>query len=152
MIQAFDSGGWPQWVYRVRKLHRLAASQDPMLIKSWERFKTDYLETDNGEQRVVDPATRNTSSTAQAAAMLRAVYIGDRATFDALWAWAQRNLQTRDDTLLARQWGTRADGATGTVDRETMTEAGTRMLPRHSFSRPSAGMIEKASICGAPKR
>jgi endoglucanase len=43
--------------------------------------------------------------------MLFAVHYDDRAAFDRLWQWTRRNLQVRDDALLAWKWenGTVAD-------------------------------------------
>jgi len=36
--------------------------------------------------------------------MLFAVHYGDRAAFDLAWQWTQRNLQVRDDALMAWRW------------------------------------------------
>jgi endoglucanase len=36
--------------------------------------------------------------------MLFAVHYGDRASFERVWQWTRRNLQVRDDALLAWKW------------------------------------------------
>ncbi len=95
VIREFKSGGWTQWVLRVRKVHHVKANQDPMLVQTWRSFVTHFIV--NG--RVVDPKTGVTTSEAQANAMLQALYMNDRSTFDALWSWSRANLQVRPDGL-----------------------------------------------------
>jgi endoglucanase len=50
--------------------------------------------------------------------MLFAVHYGDRAAFDQAWQWTQRNLQVRDDALLAWRW----DPQRGVTDRNNATD------------------------------
>jgi endoglucanase len=57
-----------------------------------------------GDGRVVRTDTGgDTVSQGQAYALLVAVGLGDRSTFDAVWTWTQNALQ-RPDGLLSRQW------------------------------------------------
>jgi len=67
----------------------------------WKTFKQGFVE----DGRVVDTGQgRISHSEGQGFAMLLAVHYGDRAAFDQLWEWTQRNLQVRGDSLLAWRW------------------------------------------------
>jgi hypothetical protein len=70
---------------------------------------------------VVDPFRLGTTSEGQASALLRAVYMDDRTTFDRLWMWTKANLQIPEDGLLASRWNTEQDG---TVTLEWQTDTG----------------------------
>lgn len=71
---------------------------------------------------MVDPGTGNrTTSEGQAYALLRAVYINDRAAFDQVWEWTKTHLQQRNG-LLAWQYGTQEDGTTGVLDHDAATD------------------------------
>ena len=75
-----------------------ACGADP----DWERFKQAYVESDG---RVMDTGQgRISHSEGQGFTMLFAVHYGDRAAFDRVWQWTKRNLQVRDDALLAWKW------------------------------------------------
>jgi endoglucanase len=120
VVARFDAGGWPVEIRRADKPQRLAAPTDPILRQLWSDYTARFV--NNG--RVVEPeAGRQTTSSAQASALLRAVYMDDRSTFDALWLWTRSRLQTRGDGLLAGAWGPGADGTEGVLDAETSTAA-----------------------------
>ena len=75
-----------------------AQAADP----DWEAFKEAFVAADG---RVVDTGQgRISHSEGQGFAMLFAVHYADRAAFDRLWQWTRRNLQVRDDALLAWRW------------------------------------------------
>ena len=77
----------------------------------WETFKRAYVEADG---RVVDTGQgRISHSEGQGYTMLFAVHYGDRAAFDLAWQWTQRNLQVRDDALIAWRW----DPKSGVTDK-----------------------------------
>lgn len=83
----------------------------------WETFRHNFVEADG---RVVDAGQgRISHSEGQGFAMLFAVHYGDRETFDRLWQWTRRNLQVRDDALLAWKW--EAQG--GVTDRNNAADA-----------------------------
>ncbi len=68
----------------------------------WETFKQRFLEPDG---RIVDTGqARISHSEGQGFAMLFAVHYADRASFDRMWQWTRKNLQVRDDALLAWKW------------------------------------------------
>jgi endoglucanase len=82
----------------------------------WERYKQAFVEPDG---RVIDTGlARISHSEGQAFTMLFAVHYGDRAAFDRVWQWTRRNLQSRDDALLAWKW---EKGAVG--DRNNAADA-----------------------------
>lgn len=74
-----------------------------VLQQSWAGYKQAFIQPDG---RVVDPTRGGiTTSEGQSYALLRAVWMGDRATFDTVWGWTTSNLQTRGDGLFASLWG-----------------------------------------------
>ena len=85
---------------------------------SWESYRGSYIRDDG---RVADDGQQGIShSEGQGYAMVLAEAAGDRATFDRVWNWARRNLQIRDDALLAWKW----DPETGSViDENNATDA-----------------------------
>ncbi|MBD2088421.1 glycosyl hydrolase [Microcoleus sp. FACHB-1515] len=98
-----------------------SASEDLALLQeSWQAYRARFVQDDG---RVIDrEAGDRTTSEGQAYAMLRAVMIDDRDTFDRTLAWAEANLQRRDasgrrsDALWCWKWGKNADGNWGVID------------------------------------
>jgi endoglucanase len=89
-----------------------ACAADP----DWELFRQSFVQP---EGRVVDAGQGDAShSEGQGFGMLFAVHYADRATFDRLWQWTRRNLQVRDDALLAWKW----DAARGVADRNNASD------------------------------
>lgn len=89
-----------------------ACAQD----NDWDVFKQGFLERDG---RIVDTGQNRIShSEGQGFAMLFAVHYRDRATFDALWQWTQKNLQVRDDALIAWRW----EPSRGVTDRNNAAD------------------------------
>jgi endoglucanase len=82
----------------------------------WQVFKQAFVEEDG---RVVDTGQGRTShSEGQGFAMLFAVHFDDRPAFERLWKWTQKNLQVRDDALLAWRW----EPQRGVTDRNNATD------------------------------
>lgn len=76
----------------------MAATMDA----NWTHFKQYFIEA---QGRLVDAGQNNIShSEGQGYAMLLAVHYGDRASFDLIWQWTKKNLQVRNDSLLAWRW------------------------------------------------
>ena len=68
----------------------------------WLLFKQRFMQP---EGRIIDNGRDSVShSEGQGMAMLLAVYHDDRAAFDGVWQWTRKNLQVRDDKLLAWKW------------------------------------------------
>lgn len=119
VIHTFSTGTWSQQVLRVRKLHQMQAPEDPILARTWDAYKAQFII--NGQ--VIDPKQHQTTSEGQAYALLRAVYMNDRVTFDQVWKWTQDHLQVRSDRLLAWKWGAGPDGVPRVLDQNTATDA-----------------------------
>ena len=82
----------------------------------WPTFRQAFVEADG---RVVDTGQgRISHSEGQGFAMLFAVAADDRASFERLWRWTQKNLQVRDDALLAWRWDPKA----GVTDRNNAAD------------------------------
>ena len=80
----------------------------------WSFYRYAYVE---GGRVVARDEDGITTSEGQSYALLRAVWAGDRATFDEVWRWTRENLQIRDDRLLAWKWKERVQ------DRNAATDA-----------------------------
>lgn len=74
-----------------------------ILTSSWEKYKLEFL---NSDGRILDHSQNDiTTSEGQSYAMLRAVWIDDRPTFDKVWTWTKQNLKRPNDHLLGWRWG-----------------------------------------------
>lgn len=61
-----------------------------VLTRSWESYKRNFMQSG----RVIDPENNGvTTSEGQSYALLRAVWMGDQATFDQVWQWTKTNMQ-----------------------------------------------------------
>jgi endoglucanase len=88
------------------------AGADP----GWAHFKQHFVEADG---RIIDASQGNIShSEGQGTAMLFAVYFNDRASFEQIWQWTRKNLQVRNDNLLAWRWTPRL----GVTDRNDASD------------------------------
>ena len=68
----------------------------------WTLFKQRFLRP---EGRVLDTGQDGVSHTeGQGMTMLLAVHFNDRLIFDKTWQWTRKNLQVRDDKLIAWRW------------------------------------------------
>jgi len=93
------------------------------LQESWKAYVTRFIETDG---RVVDRRAGGIStSEGQAYAMLRAVWMGDRAVFDKTYAWGLANLNAgvRKDRLWAWKWGRSAEAQWQVLDAAFASDA-----------------------------
>ena len=72
------------------------------LKKSWQTYKKFFLR-DYGQ--IIDPSNGVTTSEGQSYAMLRAVWMNDKPTFDGSWQWTRDHFQFRNnDKLLSWKW------------------------------------------------
>jgi len=90
-------------------------------LSEWKAFKDHFISMDG---RVIDYVNdRITTSEGQSYAMLVAVNIDDRQTFDLLWNWTKNNLQVRTvDRLLAWKWGERLPDTWDIIDLNNATD------------------------------
>ncbi len=92
-----------------------------ILSDSWEFYKREFISKDG---RVIDPWRNDiTTSEGQSYAMLRAVLIDDKKTFDLVYKWAQNNLNRENDRLFAWLWGKREDSSWGILDENAASDA-----------------------------
>ena len=102
-----------------------AASPPPSkaeLRKAHEHYVSHFVQ---GDGRVVDRAGGGVStSEGQSYAMVRAVWVQDRTTFDRARAWMLDNLQAGDPHQLPSwRWGQREDGSWGILDENPAADA-----------------------------
>lgn len=84
-----------------------------LLTSSWEKYKDRFI---NKDGRVIDDSVGDiTTSEGQSYAMLRAVWIDDKETFDKVWSWTKNTLKRKDSNLFAWRWGKREDGTYGFI-------------------------------------
>jgi endoglucanase len=74
-----------------------------VLQQAWGGYKQTFVQPDG---RVVDPTRGGiTTSEGQSYGLLRAVWMGDRSSFDTVWRWTAAHLQVRGDGLFSSLWG-----------------------------------------------
>lgn len=78
-------------------------TKEPILINSWNYYKKYFISNDG---RVIDYQRGSiTTSEGQAYAMIRALRLKDKETFDKIYYWTKYNLQHKNDSLFAWLWG-----------------------------------------------
>lgn len=93
----------------------LVFSPTQMLASLWSDYKLGYVE----DFRTVDRQRNNvTTSEGQSYTMLRAVWMGDRETFDGAWQWTKDNLDRPNDRLSSWLFGQHDDGSWGVLTEE----------------------------------
>jgi endoglucanase len=100
-----------------------AAAPPAVLIESWHVYVAKFIQKDG---RVIDRHAGDIStSEGQAYALLRAVWMDDRPTFEKVYGWAVNNLNAgvRQDRLWAWKWGRAPDGKWRALDRAFATDA-----------------------------
>lgn len=96
--------------YSSRHVTRLFSSYS-LLTSSWEMYKKEFI---SPEGRVIDSTLGDiTTSEGQSYALLRAVWLDDKPTFDLVWKWTTENLQRDEDKLFGWKWGKLDDGSWG---------------------------------------
>jgi endo-1,4-beta-D-glucanase Y len=74
-----------------------------LLNSSWEKYKSRFI---NQDGRVIDYSQNYvTTSEGQSYALLQAVWMDDRTTFDQVWLWTKNNLKRPNDRLFGWRWG-----------------------------------------------
>lgn len=91
-----------------------AFSPYTLLTSSWDAYKSQYM---NSDGRVIDYSQNGiTTSEGQSYALLRAVWIDDKPSFDTVWHWTITDMKRPNDNLFAWRWGKRANGTYGPLD------------------------------------
>ncbi len=87
------------------------------LLSLWEGYKAEYLEADS--YRTLDKQQNYiTTSEGQSYTMLRAVWLGDKDTFDKSWKWTKETLQRKDIGLMSWLYGKRTNGTYGIITEQ----------------------------------
>ncbi|MCI0420562.1 MAG: glycosyl hydrolase family 8 [Acidobacteria bacterium] len=100
-----------------------AKQPSTILTESWRAYVSQFIQRDG---RVIDLKGGGIStSEGQAYAMLRALWMGDRQTFDKTYRWALNNLNSgvRNDHLWAWKWGKTPQGHWQTLDKAFASDA-----------------------------
>lgn len=91
------------------------------LLNTWQSYKARFIST---EGRTIDRGRNDvTTSEGQAYTLLRAVWQQDRATFERVLSWTNRNLRVRNDNLFASLWGQDKAGNWDALDHSTNSGA-----------------------------
>jgi len=92
-------------------------SPSQMLAVTWQKYISEYMES--GTYRVLDKDRNDvTTSEGESYAMLRAVWMDDKTTFDRSWQWTQDNLHRSSDHLFSWKWGKTASSSYGVLTSE----------------------------------
>lgn len=105
------------FMYSPLNRHTIAFSPTTMLSALWQDYKKTYVE--NGTFRTVDHDRGGiTTSEGQSYTMLRAVWTGDKVTFDGAWKWTRTNLARPNDHLFSWLYGKKVDGTYGILSAQ----------------------------------
>lgn len=107
IIKSFNTDGWGVEIWATRYPNQI-------LKRSWESYKLNYI---HNNSYVIDPANNLTTSEGQSYALLQAVWLNDKKTFDGVWKWTKDNLINDSGTIA---WSTKVS-KTGVV---TINDAG----------------------------
>jgi endoglucanase len=112
-------------VYRnSEKANETLVYAPPQIMRAlWADYKAHFLEPESS--RTLDPSRGNiTTSEGQSYTMLRAVWMGDKETFDTELKWTRDNLGHMSDHLFSWLYGKRTDGTYGVIiDQKGATSA-----------------------------
>jgi endo-1,4-beta-D-glucanase Y len=97
---------------------------ESLLATTWDGYRQRFIRDDG---RVIRPGDGfDTVSEGQAYALLRAVWMDDRQTFDRVYRWTESHLsrqRAKGDHLLAWRWGRQKDGGWGVLDWTAASDA-----------------------------
>ena len=92
-----------------------------LLAAAWSGYKHRFIQPDG---RVIDfQRNQVTTSEGQSYAMLRAVWMNDRPTFDVTWRWTQDNLGDPARSRIGWLWGNAPDGSWRLLDTNSASDA-----------------------------
>jgi len=95
---------------KISKQTRIFSSYS-LLSSSWDAYKTQFIQADG---RSIDPSQNNiTTSEAQGYALLRAVWIDDKPTFDKVYEFTINNMKRPKDNLFGWRFGELSNGKYG---------------------------------------
>ncbi|MFA6427698.1 MAG: glycosyl hydrolase family 8 [Candidatus Magasanikbacteria bacterium] len=96
-------------------------NKDGVIQKSWEVYKKEFITRDG---KTIDPKADNiTTSEGQSYSLLRAVWQGDKKTFDRVFSWSEDNMKLPGNKLYAWLYGKNTTGTEAILDYSTATDA-----------------------------
>src|SRR5487761_380624 len=99
----------------------LESPRPALLAAAWSGYKQRFIQPDG---RVIDfQHDQATTSEGQSYAMLRAVWMNDRPTFDLTWQWTQNNLGDPTRSRIGWLWGKAPDGSWRLLDANSASDA-----------------------------
>jgi len=99
----------------------LESPRPALLAAAWSGYKHRFIQPDG---RAIDfQRDQMTTSEGQSYAMLRAVWMNDRPTFEVTWRWTQNNLGDPTHSRIGWLWGKAADGSWRLVDANSASDA-----------------------------
>ncbi len=107
------NGDWAG-VFQLRPKEELALST------SWEFYKKSFIKPDG---QVIDPSGEKTTSEGQSYALLRAVWMNDRDSFDTSWNWTKNHLQVRGDSLFSWIYAKDKNSEFKVLDKNSASDA-----------------------------
>lgn len=97
-----------------------APGPSQVLSPSWQFYQARFMP---GGERVTSENYGGTISEGQSYALLKAVWMGDRTVFDAVWRWTRLHMARPGSVLPGWRWGTQDDGRHGLIATEDATDA-----------------------------
>lgn len=95
-------------------------ANDNMLLNSWNYYKKTFI---NSDGRVVDNQKGGiTTSEAQSYALLRAIMVNDKSTFNKVYKWTKGNLYNQEYGLFSWLWG-KNDNNWQILEKNTASDA-----------------------------
>lgn len=114
VLKKFNETGWVTgWPVEIREVIK-----PDELKTSWSEYASFFINP-NGE--VIDSG--ETTSEGQSYALLRAVWIGDKTTYDTVLQWTLANLQHTNDGLFSWLYGKKTNGSLGVLDPGAASDA-----------------------------
>jgi Glycosyl hydrolases family 8 len=96
-VVSFAGDGWPVTIERTRTPQSWPVAADRLLSREWLDWTAAFVR--NGQ--VIDGSVgHGAAAELQANALLQAVYMNDRSTFDSLWTWTRTNLLSSSGLLV----------------------------------------------------
>ncbi|MCK5123186.1 MAG: glycosyltransferase family 39 protein [Candidatus Pacebacteria bacterium] len=113
-VKRFNDSDYSIVIYKIDK-------EMGILQESWQNYKTHFIIS---EGKVVDSHSNNsTTSEGQSYALLRAVWMDDKETFDEVLDWTNENLKLKNSNLFAWSWIQDNNGNWRTRDKGAATDA-----------------------------
>ncbi len=113
LVTGFNTEGWGVEIWATRYPSKI-------LKRSWSSYKSNFL---INNQKTIDPNNNEiTTSEGQSYALLKSVWMDDRATFDNSWYWTKSNMQ-QESGVFGWKWGKNSAGKEELLDKGAASDA-----------------------------